>query len=79
MLCFCLLVAYHLRRERRALAGVAQSVAALSCKLKVVGFVPGQGTVAGSVPGLVHAMAPDQCLSLTLVFLSLALPPFPSL
>ena len=54
------------------LASVAQ------CSLKVAGLLPGQGAcVAGSFLGRVGKAA-DRCFSLTVMFLSLSPPLFPS-
>ena len=63
-------------------ASVAQWVGVSFCRPKCYGSIPSQGTCLGCgfSPQSGHVQeATDQCFSLTSMFLSLSLPPFPSL
>ena len=65
-----------------ALGGVAQWIECWPVNRKVTGLIPSQGTCLGCGPdsqwgGMQEAT--DRCFPHTLMFLSLFLPPFPSL
>ena len=70
------------KKKSHALTGLAQWIECRPANQKVTGLMPNQGTFLGCgarspVGGVPEAT--DGCISCTSIFLSLFLPPFPSL